>query len=332
MLSALSPSSISNAANNNHPSVDASSMKPSSAMMDHANSNSSINSNNSNNNNSNNSSDNPYNESSGMIRGSPGRDYSSESSAAAVHPLSTSNSSSPSFSSRPLPQQQQQQQQHRSQTPTMISTPTFQHQQLVKIKSEHGLTTPHPQQQHHYHQHQHQQMGTPDIVMTDEDGEEDEDEAGRDSEQPTPSPMIPNAETMDEDQDGDHGHGPHHHHHHPSQQEKTPLMVDTSSGAIHSHTSNPRGAHMSMDSPNMTATPSTATLTPDSGATNSASRRPSLRTMTATLPRSALQEETIALFKQYRNLIPCAKCFSRNTIQRDGMSGMFHPCCQICNW
>ncbi|KAG0283601.1 hypothetical protein BGZ96_012014 [Linnemannia gamsii] len=97
-------------------------------------------------------------------------------------------------------------------------------------------------------------------------------------------------------------------------------MVDTSSGAIHSHTNNPRGVHMSMASPNMTATPSTATLTPDSGVTNSSSRRPSLRTMTATLPRSALQEETIALFKQYRNLIPCAKCFSRNTIQRDGMS------------
>ncbi|KAG0212876.1 hypothetical protein BGX31_001377 [Mortierella sp. GBA43] len=44
------------------------------------------------------------------------------------------------------------------------------------------------------------------------------------------------------------------------------------------------------------------------------------RSMNAPLPRSALQEETIALFKQYRNLIPCAKCFSRNTIQRDGMS------------
>ncbi|KAI1315347.1 hypothetical protein EDD11_000955 [Mortierella claussenii] len=56
------------------------------------------------------------------------------------------------------------------------------------------------------------------------------------------------------------------------------------------------------------------------GPTAPSSRRPSLRTMTATLPRSALQEETIALFKQYRNLIPCAKCFCRNTIQRDGMS------------
>lgn len=204
----------------------------------------------------------------------------------------------------------------------MVSTPTFQHQQLVKIKSEHGLTTPHPQQ--HQHHQQQQQMNAPDIVMTDEDGDEDEDETGRDSEQPTPSPLLPNAETMDEDEDGDHERGPHHHHHHHSQQqEKTPLMVDTSSGAIHSHTNGPRGAQMAMASPNMTATPSTATLTPDSSVTNSSSRRPSLRTMTATLPRSALQEETIALFKQYRNLIPCAKCFSRNTIQRDGMSGKF---------
>ncbi|KAG9062466.1 hypothetical protein KI688_005381 [Linnemannia hyalina] len=319
MLSALSPSSISNAANNNHPSVDAPSIKPSSAMIDHANSNSNSNSNN--NSNNPNSSNSPYNESSGMVRGSPGRDYSTESSSstiAGVHPLSTSSSSSPSSSSRPFPQQLQQQQ-RRSQTPTMASTPTFQHQQLVKIKSEHGLTTPHPQQ--HQHHHQQQQMNAPDIVMTNEDGDEDDGVAGRDSERPTTSPMLPNAETMDEDEDGDHGHVPHHHHHHHSQQqEKTPLMVDTSSGAIHSHTNGPRGAQMAMASPNMTATPSTATLTPDSSVTNSSSRRPSLRTMTATLPRSALQEETIALFKQYRNLIPCAKCFSRNTIQRDGMS------------
>ncbi|KAG0364024.1 hypothetical protein BGX24_004807 [Mortierella sp. AD032] len=172
-------------------------------------------------------------------------------------------------------------------------------------------------------------MNAPDIVMTDEDGDEDEDGAGvHDSEQPTPSPMLPSSENMDEDEDGDNrnnGHGPHHHPTSPSSagQEKTPLVVDTSSGAIRSHLANSNsrgGAHMSMASPNMTVTPSTATLTPDSGVTNASSRRPSLRTMTATLPRSALQEETIALFKQYRNLIPCAKCFSRNTIQRDGMS------------
>ncbi|KAF8933480.1 hypothetical protein BGZ47_010849 [Haplosporangium gracile] len=43
-------------------------------------------------------------------------------------------------------------------------------------------------------------------------------------------------------------------------------------------------------------------------------------TMTATLPRSALQEETIALFKQCCNLIPCAKFFCRNANQHNGMS------------
>ncbi|KAF9104085.1 hypothetical protein BGX29_002462 [Mortierella sp. GBA35] len=228
--------------------------------------------------------------------------------SAPVHPLATSSSSSssPSLSSRPLPQQL------RPQTPTNGSTPTFQHQQLVKIKSEHGLITPHPQHQ----QQQQQQLCAPDIVMTDEDGDEDEDEAGQDSEQPTPSPLLPNAEAMDEDEEGD-ARGAYS----PGGQEKTPLMVDTSSGALHPHSGSSRGGtQMSMASPNMIATPSTATLTPDSGATSSSSRRPSLRTMTATLPRSALQEETIALFKQYRNLIPCAKCFSRNTIQRDGMS------------
>ncbi|KAF9157315.1 hypothetical protein BGX21_004120 [Mortierella sp. AD011] len=74
--------------------------------------------------------------------------------------------------------------------------------------------------------------------------------------------------------------------------------------------------------PNITATPTSSQIDAPSTAASSApsSRRPSLRTMPATLPRSALQEETIALFKQYRNLIPCAKCFCRNTIQRDGMS------------
>ncbi|KAG0211826.1 hypothetical protein BGX33_004019 [Mortierella sp. NVP41] len=74
-----------------------------------------------------------------------------------------------------------------------------------------------------------------------------------------------------------------------------------------------RGHHLMVDT-------STQAIRHDAGATTPSSRRGSLRTMTATLPRSALQEETISLFKQYRNLIPCAKCFCRNTIQRDGMS------------
>ncbi|KAF9214643.1 hypothetical protein BGZ59_003316 [Podila verticillata] len=88
---------------------------------------------------------------------------------------------------------------------------------------------------------------------------------------------------------------------------KAHLMVDTTCSE---HSLSRRD---SMLTP-MTGTPST-----DTPSAPSSGRRPSLRTMT-TLPRSALQEETIALFKQYRDLIPCAKCFSRKTIQRDGMS------------
>lgn len=91
---------------------------------------------------------------------------------------------------------------------------------------------------------------------------------------------------------------------------KAHLMVDTT------RSDNSLSRRDSMLTP-MTGTPSTDT---PSSAAPSSGRRPSLRTMT-TLPRSALQEETIALFKQYRDLIPCAKCFSRKTIQRDGMSG-----------
>ncbi|KAG0030993.1 hypothetical protein BGZ81_001946 [Podila clonocystis] len=90
---------------------------------------------------------------------------------------------------------------------------------------------------------------------------------------------------------------------------KAHLIVDTT------RSDHPLSRRDSMLTP-MTGTPSSDT---PSSAAPSSGRRPSLRTMT-TLPRSALQEETIALFKQYRDLIPCAKCFSRKTIQRDGMS------------
>ncbi|KAG0207397.1 hypothetical protein BGX28_001336 [Mortierella sp. GBA30] len=107
---------------------------------------------------------------------------------------------------------------------------------------------------------------------------------------------------------------------HSASQGRTHLAIDTTSGAAvavaplnsSSMASTPR---MSMASPRTASTP-----TSEGGAAAPSSRRGSLRTMPATLPRSALQEETIALFKQYRHLIPCAKCFSRNTIQRDGMS------------
>ncbi|KAF9958090.1 hypothetical protein BGZ72_000895 [Mortierella alpina] len=105
----------------------------------------------------------------------------------------------------------------------------------------------------------------------------------------------------------------------PASQERIHLMVDTSPNVVPSGSSTFSGndaPQMQMSSPRTASTP-----TPDSGVTAPlSSRRGSLRTMPATLPRSALQEETIALFKQYRHLIPCAKCFSRNTIQRDGMS------------
>jgi hypothetical protein len=111
----------------------------------------------------------------------------------------------------------------------------------------------------------------------------------------------------------------------PAHDNKAHLVVDTSVVTIHPSTPD-------LSASSMTATTPIATpFTPDSGSTpNTAmgttapsSRRSSIRTATATLPRSALQEETIALFKQFRNLIPCAKCFCRNTIQRDGMSGTF---------
>ncbi|KAF9275052.1 hypothetical protein BGZ68_000162 [Mortierella alpina] len=108
-------------------------------------------------------------------------------------------------------------------------------------------------------------------------------------------------------------------HNDSASQERIHLMVDTSPNVAPHGPSTFSGSgalQIPMSSPKTASTP-----TPDSGVTApSSSRRGSLRTMPATLPRSALQEETIALFKQYRHLIPCAKCFSRNTIQRDGMS------------
>ncbi|KAF9956631.1 hypothetical protein BGZ70_009810 [Mortierella alpina] len=155
-----------------------------------------------------------------------------------------------------------------------------QHQQLVKLKTEHGLAPP----------LQHAAPHKPDVVMTEDDADEEAETAPIES-----SPRNDSAS-----------------------QERIPLMVDTSPNVPHGASTFPGNSapQLPMSSPNAASTP-----TPDSGVTApSSSRRGSLRTMPATLPRSALQEETIALFKQYRNLIPCAKCFSRNTIQRDGMS------------
>ncbi|KAF9360644.1 hypothetical protein BGX26_008321 [Mortierella sp. AD094] len=180
--------------------------------------------------------------------------------------------------------------QHSQGSPTLSSITSLQpqqRQQLVKLKSEHGYL-PAPQQ-----------TGTPDIIMT----REDTDNVHSDQDRPSSSPVISQGEPSEEEPQQIS----------PSHQEKSRLVVDTSR-AISPLSSRP------IASPMTSSTPTTAYLTPDSGTTAPSSRRSSLRTMTATLPRSPLQVETIALFKQYKNLIPCAKCSSRNTIQRDGMS------------
>ncbi|KAF9168650.1 hypothetical protein BGX21_011352 [Mortierella sp. AD011] len=162
-----------------------------------------------------------------------------------------------------------------------------QHQQLVKSKSEHVyLNTP-------------QQTGTPDIIMTREDT--DDIHSGQD--RPSPNPAISQGEPSGEGS----------HQIHRLSQEKSHLVMDTDKA-------NTQLSPRPTASPMTSSTPTTAYLAPDSGATAPSSRRSSLRTATATLPRSPLQVETIELFKQYKNLIPCAKCSSRNTIQRDGMS------------
>ncbi|KAF8979988.1 hypothetical protein BGZ46_004781 [Entomortierella lignicola] len=176
-------------------------------------------------------------------------------------------------------------------SPTSSSITSFQPQQpqqFMEQKSEHV-----------YHAAS-QQPSTPDIIMTREDTER----AHLDQDQFSSSPVISQGEQAEEEsQKGLIHRSPHH--------EKGQLVVDTSSSAVP-----PRP----IASPMSSSTPTTGYLTQDSGATAPPSRRPSLRTMTATLPRSPLQVETIALFKQYKNLIQCAKCSSRNTIQRDGMS------------
>ncbi|KAI7819318.1 hypothetical protein BC939DRAFT_505831 [Gamsiella multidivaricata] len=171
-------------------------------------------------------------------------------------------------------------------SPYLQSLQPQQHQQLLKLKSEHGFPgTPSP-------------VSTPDIVMTSNDS----------NDQTSADAVAASSEPAPE---GDSQHEKH------QQQEMGHSIVDTSFSAVHT-------AHEVASEGNSDSTPVISSLTVDApttaGTTAPSSRRPSLRTMTATLPRSALQEETIALFKQYRNLIPCAKCFCRNTIQRDGMS------------
>ncbi|KAH7052926.1 hypothetical protein BKA57DRAFT_282331 [Linnemannia elongata] len=215
--------------------------------------------------------------------------HSSESSSrrnSSAHPSSSSSGQNNYYTSSPAIQPQQ-------------------HQQLLKLKTEHGFSTA--------------PVPVPDNAGLAQNNSEDMDERSAGSSRrasssevnmggPNESMMVrddrDDRENEDDDDDDDN----------ELNERSQRLVVDTSS---------PSMRHDGMST--LVGTPETASLNADTpttttGTTAPSSRRGSLRTMTATLPRSALQEETIALFKQYRNLIPCAKCFCRNTIQRDGMS------------
>ncbi|KAG0026260.1 hypothetical protein BGZ81_006496 [Podila clonocystis] len=240
-------------------------------------------------------SQNHYNEPGGLVNGVSDSydDNSMDYAETPIHPLAAApssnlTSSSPHASRPPLPSN------HREESYQTSSTPSFQpqqHQQLLKLKNEHGCSTP----------------------VSNSEAKDDE------SYDHPNSPSIPQRSSMGDDASPRFSPSP--------AQEKNHLVVDTSS------TGGPlRSPHMLMpETMGTPTTPSTATMTPDtsaplsgttnsSAATSSSSRRGSLRTTTATLPRTALQEETVALFKKYKSLIPCAKCFNRDTIQRDGMS------------
>ena len=217
-----------------------------------------------------------------------------------VHPLTTE--------PMPLPYSSPSSQSLSSQPPLLQFATDFpqQHQQLVRLKSERGYPPPSslllpPQQT----------LNTPDIIMTDESAKV----VLMGSEILSSPTADRSMQEGNHDEDGDQDQTSELASH--LERSPSPLVVDTSNAMI--PTSRPSAA--TGTSPLTTSTPTTASLTPDSGSAAPSPRRSSLRTMTATLPRSPLQEETIALFKQYRALIPCAKCFSRNTIQRDGMSG-----------
>ncbi len=217
---------------------------------------------------------------------------------APVHPLATGPTLRPYSSPSPLPIS--------SQTSSSQLASGFQpqqHRKMVILKSEHGYfpTSPPPSQR---------SFSMPDIVMTDESS----NVVLVRTEELASSPameegMKDNRSDDDNNSSDDNG----------QQERSSSPLVDTD--AIIPTPSQPSHSTIASASPMTASTPTTASLTLDGGTTTPSSRRPSLRTMTATLPRSPLQEETIALFKQYRALIPCAKCFSRNTIQRDGMSG-----------
>ncbi|GJJ75371.1 hypothetical protein EMPS_07729 [Entomortierella parvispora] len=195
------------------------------------------------------------------------------------------------------------------------------------------------QPQHHHEPAQQQTVSIfpPDSTMTEDDQTMEQDDVDNDNDIEDSPSMVGDGDEHEADDEEDEcpeprassatlGHNlgsqPILPSRSPAPESKAHLVVDTS--VVNIHSSTPDRSTSSMTS----TTPTTTPFTPDTGSTPStatgttapSSRRSSLRTATATLPRSALQEETINLFKQFRNLIPCAKCFCRNTIQRDGMS------------
>ncbi|KAG0263812.1 hypothetical protein BG011_008012 [Mortierella polycephala] len=150
-----------------------------------------------------------------------------------------------------------------SSSPT-ATYPPQQHQQIVKLKSEHGLQQP-------------RRMSRADVVMA-----ENSTEAPMDSTSSSPTPLKPQSEVRDDDALSSPLHQLSQDIAHPSSDPNQ--LPDSSKDA-------------SVTSAMPVSTPITASPTPDSAPTGVSSRRSSMRPMPATLPRSALQEETVALFK-----------------------------------
>ncbi|KAF8930201.1 hypothetical protein BGZ47_000697 [Haplosporangium gracile] len=230
-------------------------------------------------------------------------DYANDDS---VHPLAPAPHSSDSSSRRNSsahPSSSSSQNNYYTSSPAIQPQ---QHQQLLKLKTEHGFSSapvPAPENAGMVHSN-----------ISSEDMDERSTGSSRRASSSEVNMGGPNESMMSRDDREDQENDDDDDDDNDLDERSHRLVVDTSS---------PSMRHEGMSA--LVGTPETASLNADTptittGTTAPSSRRGSLRTMTATLPRSALQEETIALFKQYRNLIPCAKCFCRNTIQRDGMS------------
>ncbi|KAF9934320.1 hypothetical protein FBU30_002459 [Linnemannia zychae] len=235
-------------------------------------------------------------------------DYANDDS---VHPLapaphphpSESSSSRRNSSVHPTPSSSVGQNNYYTSSPVIQPQ---QHQQLLKLKTEHGFSSA--------------PVSVPESNAMAHNSNEDVDERSTGSSRRGPSSEVnmigPGSESMRDDRDEQENED-------DEDEDDDDNDLDERDHRLAVDTSSPSTRHDGTST--LVGTPETASLNTDtpttsSGTTAPSSRRGSLRAVTATLPRSALQEETIALFKQYRNLIPCAKCFCRNTIQRDGMS------------